>query len=314
MPDTGKVHDLVIVGGGPAGLTAGLYASRARLDAILVERGLPGGYLTMTDTIENYPGFAQPVAGMDLASAIEAQAGRFGLVHARDTVVKVEKDGDSFLILGEEAEYRARAVIAAAGSELGRIGVPGEAEFVGRGVSYCATCDGAFFRGREVAVIGGGDAAVGEAVFLTRFATKVHLIHRRDTLRATRVLQEEAFALPAIVPHWSRVVSAIEGDAEGVKRIVLREVKTGAEERLSVEGVFVFIGYTPRTGWLPPEVELDNQGFVVTDTEMRSTLPGIFAAGDIRSKMLRQVITAAGDGATAAFAAQTYLEGLARGQ
>lgn len=300
-------YDLAIIGGGPAGLTAAIYGARGGLKTLLFEASLPGGQAALTDLIENYPGFPQGVNGPQLMAQFLEQATRFGAEVRLEEVQEASLGGALKILRTGRGEYQARAVIIATGARQRRLGVPGEAEFVGRGVSYCATCDGAFFRDKKVAVIGGGDAAVEEALFLTRFAREVVIIHRRDKLRATRILQERAMANEKVRFLWNTVVDRIVGTAK-VEAVELRDVETGKAATEAVDGVFVFIGTEPNTRLFQQEgLDLDAQGYVVTDAEMRTSLPGVFAAGDVRAKQLRQVATAVGDGAQAAMAAEHFL-------
>jgi thioredoxin reductase (NADPH) len=308
MSNHGKGYDVVIIGGGPAGLSAGIYTSRARLSSLLVERGAVGGQILNAEQVENYPGFPEGVSGFDLTQSMHQQATRFGLETVIAEVIGIEIDGERKVVKASPDDFVARAMIIASGSERQKLGVPGEAEFTGKGVSYCATCDGAFFREKPVAVVGGGDAAVTEALELTRFASKITLIHRRNQLRATKILQEKAFAEPRIEFLWDTVVEEILGEAL-VKRLKVRNVKSGQESALYVSGVFVSIGFKPNTGFLKGILPLDANGAVITDDMMKTEVPGIFAAGDIRSNSARQVIAAAGDGATAAIYAEKYITG-----
>ncbi len=299
--------DLVIVGGGPAGLTAYIYAARARLRTLLVEKFSPGGQILNTDRVENYPGFPEGISGAELMERFLAQARNLGLEPLLDEATGLTQDGDLYLVhLGSGETLVSPTVIVATGAGPKRLGVPGERELTGKGVSYCATCDGPFFRDEVVAVVGGGNTAVQESVFLTRFARKVYLIHRRDQLRATRILQERAFADPKIEFVWNSVVTEILGE-DKVQGVRIKNVRTGEERVLEVGGVFIFIGIRPHTEWLEGVLALDEGGFIITDAEMRTSLPGVFAAGDVRAKSCRQIVTAAGDGATAAYMAELYL-------
>jgi len=301
-----KKKDLVIIGGGPAGLTAGIYAARAALDAVLLERGVPGGRAVSTEFVENYPGFSEGVGGPELMSQMESQARRFGLEVDSANVEKLIPDEAGFLIGSDDGDIQARAVIIATGMQARALGVKGEAEFLGRGVSFCATCDGAFFRDKEVAVIGGGDAAVEEAMFLTRFASKVYLIHRRDELRATKVVQRRAFQNPKIEFIWNSTIAEIRGSTT-IEAVVIEDVRNGETRLLPVGGVFMYIGNKPNSELVSGLVEVDEKGYIITDENMRTSRPGIYAAGDIRRKLLRQVVTAVADGAIAAMAAESYL-------
>jgi thioredoxin reductase (NADPH) len=299
--------DLLIIGGGPAGLTAGMYAARARIPVILLEKGLAGGQMGATETIENYPGFSEPILGFELAQKMEEHAKRFGVKVFQEEVTDLAPNDQGFVVNTDSGQsYEAKAIILACGASPVKLGIPGELDLAGKGVSYCAVCDGPFFRDDEVAVIGGGDSAVEEAVYLARFASGVHLIHRRDELRAIKDIQERAFNEPKVTIHWSHVPVEITGDSE-VKILKIRSVKDGKESELPVKGVFFYVGLKPNTSGVQCPVETDEAGFVITDTEMACSLPGIFAAGDVRSKQLRQISTAVGDGALAAYSAQQYL-------
>jgi thioredoxin reductase (NADPH) len=302
--------DLVILGGGPAGLTAGLYASRARVPVVVIEKGLPGGQLTATETVDNYPGFSEPILGVELAQKMEAQARKFGVEIIQADVRLVTSTDEGFSISAEGSNTLAgRALILATGASPIKLGIPGELKLAGRGVSYCAVCDGPFFRDLEIAVVGGGDSAVEEACYLSRFASKVHLIHRRDKLRAVKEIQEKAFADPKVLIHWNTVPVEILGKGE-VQGMRIRSVIDGSEEVLPVGGVFFYVGLTPSTDGFRDLIDTDERGFVITDHRMACSMPGVFAAGDIRAKTLRQISTAVGDGATAAYSAQQYLESL----
>jgi len=303
------MHDLIIIGGGPAGLTAGLYAARSKLDAVLYERLVPGGQILTTDWIENYPGFPEGLSGFDLVDRMKQQAERFGLNIENREVTSFRPSGATMTFTTDQGPVEAKAVIFASGATPRKIGIDGESTLTGKGVSYCATCDGPFYRDQEVAVIGGGDTAVEEALFLTKFASRVHLIHRRDKLRAVKLLQERAEAEKKLELVWDTIPTRIMGSA-AVEGLALKNVQSGAESTLPVQGVFVFIGYSPNNSLLKEYVELDDNGFVMTNTNMETSIPGVFAAGDIRSKLLRQVSTAVGEGAAAAFAAERYIENL----
>ena len=299
--------DIAIIGGSGAGLTAAIYAARARRRTAVFERKVTGGQIATTDVVENFPGFPDGVNGFELAQLFLRQAENFGaeMRYEGVTGLRLEPDG-RFTLSTDSGDQAARAVIVTAGAEYNTLGVPGEAEFTGRGVSYCGTCDAAFFKGQEVAVVGGGDAAVDEALFITRYASKVHLIHRRDHLRASAVLQERAFANPAITFTWDTVVEAIRGNGQ-LQGVDLRNLKTGETSTLPVTGVFVFVGQTPSSELLRGLVELDLAGHAVVDLQMRTNVPGLFAAGDVRTQSARQLVSAAGDGATAAIAAEHFL-------
>jgi len=301
-----STHQLIIVGGGPAGLSAGLYASRSKLDALLIEKAGLGGQILNAEMVENYPGFPQGISGSELGALIAQQATKYGLPTAFAEVQGIEIRGGEKIVSTSEGEYRAKAVIIAGGSEYSKLGVPGEVEFTGKGVSYCAMCDGAFFRDQVVAVVGGGNVALNDALFLTRFASKVIVIHRRDQLRATRILQDKAFANPRMEFLWDTVVDSIIGD-KLVRAIRLRNVKTGKGSSLETSGVFVAVGLRPNTGYLKGLLTLDEGGFILVSGQMETRVQGIYAAGDIRAGSIRQVVSAVGDGATAAVAAERFL-------
>ena len=301
-------YDVLIIGGGPAGLTAGLYASRARLTTLLLEKSALGGQVIKTERIENYPGFVSSISGFDLIHNLEEQAKSFGLSitsAAAESITPLENR--VLKVASSEGEFRSRSLIIATGSEPRLLGAPGEERLTGRGVSYCATCDGAFFREKEVAVVGGGDAAIEEALFLSRLVKSVHIIHRRDQLRAVQILQERARAESRIAFVWNTVVEEILGDVR-VSGLRLKNLKDGSSSTLTVDGVFIYVGLQPNTGWLAGLIPLTDDGLIVTNDLMETTLPGVFAAGDVRKKLLRQITTAVGDGATAAFAAEKYVQ------
>ncbi len=304
--------ELAIIGGGPAGLAAGIYAARADLKAVLYEQAVPGGLAASTEIIENYPGFADGVGGPELTRSMEAQARRFGLKIAYAGVEEIIKKDGGFQLKTDDGEIKAAAVIVATGARPKFLQVKGEKEFHGRGVSYCATCDGAFFRGKRLAVVGGGDSAVEEALFLTRFAEKVSIVHRRGELRAAKYLQQKAMQNHRIEMVWHSVPLEIKG-TETVEGIVLEDVRSGKTFDLPVDGVFVYVGYSPSTDLVRGLVEFDGKGYIKTDDDMRSSTPGLFAAGDVRSKALRQVVTAVADGAIAAVSVEKYLERLGAG-
>lgn len=305
MP-TDREHDVLIIGGGPAGLTAGLYASRARLNTLLFEKALIGGQILNADLVENYPGFPQGICGLDLGKLMHEQATRFGMKSLTAEATGIEVKDKTKVIKTTEGDFTARAVIIASGSERTKLGVPGEEKFTGRGVSYCAVCDAAFFRDKAVAVVGGGDAAISEAIHLARCAAKVTVIHRRSELRAARITQERAFAEPKINFLWNTVVDSIDGE-DFVRRLGLSNLTTGEKSGLDVSGVFVSIGFKPNTGYLKDILTLDATGAIVTDDRLATAIPGVFAAGDIRHSSGRQVIAAAGDGALAAINAERFL-------
>lgn len=301
------MKDLIIVGAGPAGLTAGLYAARARLDVVLFEKMAPGGLVLLTDIVENYPGFPDGISGFELMDRMKRQAEKFGLSIENREVLSFKFDADLKTVVTDKGDEQTRSVILACGANPRKLGIPGEELLTGKGVSYCATCDGPFYRDMEVAVVGGGDAAVEEALFLTKFATRVYLIHRRDQLRAAKILQERVMANDKVQIIWDTIPLRIFGE-QAVEGIQLKNVKTSKISTTPVQGVFIFIGYEPNTQLLKGLVEMDESGFVKTNAVMETSVPGVFAAGDIRSKNLRQISTAVGEGATAAFSAQKYLE------
>jgi thioredoxin reductase (NADPH) len=302
-------HEVIIIGGGPAGLTAGIYAGRSRLKTLIIEESLIGGLTALTAVIENYPGFPEGITGKELSKRLEEQAKKFGVKIIEGSVLKVSLNGNWKIIETTNGIFRAPALIICSGTKPKKLGVPGEKEFLGKGVSYCAVCDGAFFTGKKVAVIGGGDSAVEEALYLTRFAEEVIIIHRRDNLRAEKITQEKAFSNPKIKFLWSHLVKAIEGDKK-VERLVLEDLKTKEEKIFPIDGVFIYIGLSPQTDIFQSLLKLDSNGFIITDENMQTSVPGIFAAGDIRVKNLRQIVTALSDGAIAATYAGKYLEEL----
>jgi len=303
------IYDVVIIGGGPAGLTAGLYTARARRKSLLIEKGLPGGLVTTTEWVENYPGFEEGIMGVELAQKMERQAVRFGLEIVQGSVSDISVPANVKKITLEDGrQFEAKSIILATGAHPRLLKIKGENEFRGRGVSYCATCDGAFFKDRRIAVVGGGDSAVQEAIFLTKFAEVVHVIHRRDELRAEKILQERAFSNPKIKFIWNSIAENIDGDDAGVNVIHIINVKNGNKSTLDVQGVFIYIGYNPNIEFLKGLVALNEESYIVTDENMSTSVPGVFAAGDVRSKKLKQIATAVGDGATAAMAAEKYVE------
>jgi len=299
-------YEIVIIGGGPAGLTAGLYTSRVRLSSLLIERGLVGGQIADAELVENFPGFPEGVSGLELGQSMHQQATKHGLNTIIAEVTGIELKGEKKVVMTTKGDFAAKAVIIASGSERRKLGIPGEEEFTGKGISYCATCDAPFFKEKPVAVVGGGDAAITEALHLTKFASGVTVLHRRDQLRATRILQEKAFSEPKIEFLLNTVVEEIEGE-DTVKRLKLRQVITGEKSALDVSGVFVSIGLTPATDYLRGVLALDAAGYIITSERMETEIPGIFAAGDIRLNSARQAITAAGDGATAAIYAEKFI-------
>jgi thioredoxin reductase (NADPH) len=303
-------HDLIILGSGPAGLSAGLYAARARVDHLLIEKGAVGGQILLTDWIDNYPGFPDGLSSFELAEKMEAHARRFGLNTLTANVISINLLGTpKTLTLEDGNKLSCHALILCTGAHARRLGVPGEVELTGKGVSYCATCDAPFYRDMHVAVVGGGDSAIQEAAHLTKFARRVTVIHRRDALRASKIIQEKAFANDRIDFIWKSQVTAIEGD-KGVERLRLRDTG-GGESTLAVDGIFILIGVLPNNEILPLDLlKAEDDDFIPTDTETCTAVPGVFAAGDIRSKRVRQIVTAAGEGATAVLAAEHYLTNL----
>lgn len=301
------MYDLIIIGGGPGGLTAGIYAQRGKLKTLLVEKMGIGGQICMSDVIENYPGF-KSIGGIELMKKFEEQAVGLGLEIKYAEATKIKDMGGYKEVDTTDGPLQARAVIISAGAKSKRLGVPGEAEFIGKGVSFCATCDGFFFRDREVAVVGGGDAALKEGHFLSKIVKKVHLVHRRKDFRAEKVTQEKVFKEPNVIVHTDKAISAIKGDFMGVQGLSLKDTVTGEASELAVEGVFIFAGITPNADFA--DVEKDDYGFIKTDRLLMTSVPGIFAVGDCRVTALRQVATAVGDGALAAFEAQRYIESL----
>ena len=300
-------YQLVIVGAGPAGLSAGLYAARGRMQALLIEKGAAGGQALSTDWIENYPGFVDGVSGFELMGKMEAHAERFGLEKKSGVITAMELQGRvKRIVLESGEEISAHTVILCTGARPKRLGIPGEQEFSGRGVSYCATCDGPFYRGKDVAVVGGGDTAVSDALYLARFASRVYVVHRRDALRAAKVLQEAAFREEKIEFVYDSVPEAFCGET-AVEGLSVKHVKTGSLRMLAVSAVFVAVGIVPETALVRGQVELDAAGAIVTDAQMRCSVPGVFAAGDVRNTPLRQVVTACADGAVAATSALDYL-------
>ncbi|HDM09593.1 MAG TPA: thioredoxin-disulfide reductase [Desulfobacteraceae bacterium] len=303
------MRDLIIVGAGPAGLTAGIYAARARLDVVLLEKMAPGGQVLLTDIVENYPGFPDGISGFELMDRMKKQAENLGLPIESREALSFRFDPDSKTATTDKGHEQARSIILACGANPRKLGIPGEELLIGKGVSYCATCDGPFYRDLEVAVIGGGDTAVEEALFLTKFATRVYLVHRRDQLRATKILQERVMANEKVQIIWDTIPLKILGD-QAVEAIELKNVKSSEVLSLKVQGVFIFVGFEPNTQLLKGLVDLDELGFVRTNDTMETSVPGVFAAGDIRSKNLRQISTAVGEGAVAAFSAERYLDTL----
>ena len=305
-------YDLIIIGGGPAGLTAGIYASRARLKCLLLEKGMAGGQMLLTDVIENFPGFASPVKGADLAGAMAEQAKAFGLNMVNDETIRISaaKSGGGFEITSASGDdYRASSVIIASGASWKSLEIPGEAALRGKGVSYCAICDGPLFKGKDIVVVGGGDKALEEALYLSRFAASVRLVHRRDRFRAVSELRERVAADKKIIPVLDSVVTEITGK-DHVDAVRLSNVKTGKTDCIPVKGVFIFIGITPNSAIAKGLVDMDEKGFIIAGLSMQTSREGVYACGDVIKKSLYQISTAVGEGATSAFNAQKYVEGL----
>ncbi len=305
------MYDTIIIGGGPSGMTAAIYASRARLKTLLIEKAGCGGQIAITDHLENYPGFEEGINGFELAVKMEKQAKTFGTEIIYGEVSSLQLTGETKkIVLTNNKEYETKTVIIASGANFRKLGCPGEKEFIGKGVSYCATCDGPFFRNKEIAVVGGGDSALQEALYLTKFASKVNLIHRRNEFRAAKILQEKVLAETKINVIYDTVVEEIVGNpVTSVESIKLKNAKTGEFSNIAVNGIFVFVGWLPNTSFLKESgIKLNDNGYIVTDDNMSTSIDGVFACGDVREKLLRQVVTACGDGATAAVSAQHYLE------
>ncbi len=300
--------EVIVVGGGPAGLCAAMYAGRGMLKTVLLERGVTGGELLNTEWIEDYPGFLK-VKGRELAQLMTDHAAAFGADIRQENVESIERRGDGIfeVVTSRDHVYESPAVILTAGGTPQKLGVPGELEYAGRGVSYCAVCDGAFFKGETIAVVGGGDAAVEEADYLTRYAEKVYVIHRRNQFRASKLLQERLFANPKIEVIWNKRVLELVGDPSGLRTIQLEDTVTGARSSLAASGCFIFIGFKPNTGLVKGHFKHDAAGYIITDDRMMTSIPGLFAAGDLRVQLTRQVTTAVGDATTAAIAVEKYL-------
>jgi thioredoxin reductase (NADPH) len=300
-------YDLVIIGGGPAGLTAGLYAARARLNVILIEKIVPGGQVIISDLIENYPGFPEGISGPDLVQRMTDQVKRFDLNIENNEVIAIDLSNPVKKITLNDRTITTHTIIIATGASPKKLGVPGEDTFFGKGISSCATCDGPFFKDSVVAAVGGGDTAVQESLFLTKFVKKLYLVHRRDRLRAEAILQERALASDKIEFIWNSVLTGINGLSH-VENISVQNVKTGDITELSVDGCFIWVGILPSTQFLKDAVKLDEQGFIIADLNMETSVPGVFTAGDVRNTTLRQISTAVGDAAIAAFSAEQYIE------
>jgi thioredoxin reductase (NADPH) len=302
----GRIYQVVIIGGGPAGLAAGLYCARSRLNTLLIEKGVIGGQITNAERVENYPGFPKGISGIDLGQLIHEQAASYGLETLPAEVTKAVPSQRHNLVNTSEGDFVSESIIIASGSQYRKLGVPGEDKLVGKGVSYCATCDGPLFKGKTVAVVGGGDAAITEALYLSKFASSVKVIHRRNQLRASKIFQERATGEPKIEFIWDTVVTKIEGEGI-VKQLVLKNTKNDKISKLELAGVFVAIGSEPNSAQWRGLLPLDEVGYIITNELMETKIPGIFAAGDVRHNSARQAITAAGDGATAAISAERFL-------
>ena len=300
------VYDIIAIGGGPAGLSAGLYGARSRAKTLILEKGKWGGQAATTEELENYPGSIEQPTGPEITARMKRQAEEFGAETRAETVTKLELDGKIKRVITDSAEYRAKTVIIATGAKPRLLGCPGELELRGKGVSYCATCDADFFTDLRVVVVGGGDSAIQEAIYLTKFAEKVTVIHRRDELRAAKSIQERAFANPKIDFIWDSVVTEIKGDGI-VESVVVKNVKTNEIKEVRTDGVFMFVGYDPVSELVKGMVDMDEKGYIITDENMSTSIEGVFAAGDVRVKSLRQVVTAAADGAIAAVRAEHYI-------
>lgn len=307
--DENKIYDVIIAGAGPAGMTAAVYASRANLDTLMIERGIPGGQMANTEDVENFPGFSH-ILGPDLSNKMFEHAKKFGAAYAYGDIKEIRDDGDLKTVIAGTKQYQARTVIVTTGAEYKKLGVQGEDELSGRGVSYCAVCDGAFFKEKELVVVGGGDSAVEEGVYLTRFASKVTIVHRRDELRAQKILQKRAFENEKVDFIWNHTVKEILDKDGKVGSVMLVNTLTGQETEFKADGVFIYIGMNPLSEAVGNLGITNAEGYVETNEQMETKVPGVFAAGDIRDKELRQIVTATGDGAIAAQAAQAYVETL----
>ncbi|RYM05958.1 thioredoxin-disulfide reductase [Sporolactobacillus sp. THM7-7] len=309
LAENEKIYDVIIAGAGPAGMTAAVYASRANMSTLMLERGVPGGQMTNTEAVENYPGF-ESILGPDLSNKMFEHAKKFGAEYAYGDIKEIQDGKDYKTVVCGSKAYKALTVIIATGAEYRKLGVPGEKELAGRGVSYCAVCDGAFFKGKKLAVIGGGDSAVEEGVYLTRFASSVTIIHRRDKLRAQKILQNRAFNNEKVDFIWDTVCTKINEKDGKVGSLTLHHKKKNEDSEFAVDGVFIYVGMNPLSKWTESLGITDEHGYIVTNEKMETSVPGIFAAGDIRQKELRQIVTATGDGSIAAENAQKYVEKL----
>jgi thioredoxin reductase (NADPH) len=304
-----KIYDVIIAGAGPAGMTAAVYTSRANLSTLMIERGVPGGQMANTEDVENYPGYDH-ILGPDLSNKMFDHAKKFGAEYAYGDIKEIIDETEYKLVKAGSKEYKARAVIITTGAEYKKLGAPGEKELSGRGVSYCAVCDGAFFKGKELVVVGGGDSAVEEGVYLTRFASKVTIVHRRDELRAQKILQNRAFDNDKIEFIWSNVVKEIRDENGKVGSVLLEDTKTGEQREFKTDGVFIYVGMLPLSKPFENLGITNENGYIETNDKMETKVPGIFAAGDIREKTLRQIVTATGDGSIASQSAQHFIENL----
>ncbi|PDZ94265.1 thioredoxin-disulfide reductase [Bacillus cereus] len=303
-----QIYDVIIIGAGPAGLTAAIYSARANLKTLMIERGVPGGQMVNTEEIENFPGF-ESILGPELSTKMFSHSQKFGAEYTYGDVKGISIDGDYKIVETSKQNYKTKTIIIATGTEHKKLGIPGEKELSGRGVSYCAVCDGAFFKERELVVIGGGDSAVEEALYLTRFASKVTVIHRRDQFRAQPILQERLLNNPKVEIIWNHTVDEILGD-KVVEKLSIRDVNTGERKEFKANGAFIYIGMLPLTEAFKTLPISNEEGFIITNENLETSIPGIFAAGDCREKMLRQVVTATADGSIAAQSAQHYIESL----
>jgi len=311
MSDTrvGELWDVVIIGGGPAGFTAGMYATRSGMTTLLIEKLVAGGQAATTEWVDNYPGFPEGISGPELSHKFEEHALRFGLQVLNEEVLKIEfsdAPGTPFRVITDQSDHQALSIIVSVGADWNKLGVPGEDKFRGMGVSYCATCDGPFYQDQEVVVVGGGDTAVEESTYLTKIVSRLTLVHRRDRLRAAKIIQDRAFADPKIEFVWNTIVEAIEGESS-VEKVRLKNLTTGRVWEKQCAGIFIFAGTVPNTGFLKGILDMDDRGYILTDEDMRTSVTGIFACGDARKKLLRQIVTACGEGATAAFSAGHYV-------
>ena len=303
-----KNYDVIIIGAGPAGLSAGIYSGRAGLKSLIIENQFPGGQIVITESIENYPGFSEPLAGYELALKLQEHSLKFGSEIVTEQIENFDfSEKNNFKVKTRQNIYSCKAIIFCCGASPRKINVPGESDFTGRGVSYCATCDAAFFKNKTVAVVGGGDTAVEEALYLTKFASKVYIIHRRDKFRAVNIIVERAMTNPSIEFKLNHIPLEIQG-SNSVKKIIVENILTKEKYPIAVDGVFIFAGYRPNSEIIPAEIQRNSSGYILTDKQQSTNIPGVFAAGDICDKLLRQVITACSDGATAAYAAMRYIE------